>query len=57
MEPTELRLRVFFSEEDNGFITQVLENKEFSGLSAWGPTLEDSLDEFITAYLNWQTVK
>ena len=53
IEPRELKIHVFYSEEDKGFITRVLDNEKFIGLSAWGPTLEDSLDEFINVYLIW----
>ena len=50
---TKLKIEVLYSQEDAGYITRAIEPNEFDGLSAWGPTIEDSLDEFINAYMVW----
>ena len=50
----EITIKVYFSEEDDGFISKATKPKEFLGLSAYGPTIEDSLDEFVNAYLLFQ---
>jgi hypothetical protein len=56
MEPKELKIHVFYSKEDKGFITIILDDKNYEGLSVWGPTIEDSLNEFINVYLDWEHI-